>query len=54
MNDEFFQRIDNNVYRLVHPIIRGNREEFYEIPYDDVCVKDYHNFIETVVKPLRA
>ncbi len=52
LNEKFFNRVRNNEFEIVNPIIRGNKEEFYEIPHDDVCIKDYHYYVGFRVKPL--
>lgn len=42
LNKEFFDRLNSGKFRKVAPVIRGSKEEFYEIFADDKCiVKDF-------------
>ena len=52
LNNTFIQRVDNSEFELIHPYIKGKRETYYEIPYDDVSVNSYYNFVMNRLKPL--
>jgi hypothetical protein len=48
LNHQFFFRYDGNMYRQVHPTIRGTRETYVAIPADDVTVRPLESLIRHV------
>lgn len=39
INDELVKRLYNRDFKVVEPVIRGRKERYVEIPYNDRCVE---------------